>query len=78
MSRSMKKVGGWADKDSCFKKHANKVVRQKEDIPNGMAYKKIVQSYDICDYKELYFSMNEYKNSEELLELVPAYRAFRK
>lgn len=56
MSRSYKKTPGWTcgtDK-KWIKRLANKRVR-KTEVPNGNAYKKVYQSYDICDYKFLSF-----------------------
>lgn len=33
------------------KKESNNRVKNTEDITNGASYKKIYNSYDICDYK---------------------------
>lgn len=50
MSRSYKKNSycGYNDKD--FKKLANKAVRRKKNIPDGKSYRKIWNSWDICDF----------------------------
>ncbi len=54
MSRSYKRCPVYTDgnpgttKES--KKFANKKVRNTEDMPNGGAYKKVYESYDIHDY----------------------------
>jgi len=59
MSRSFKKVAGWTcgykgDRKSS-KRFANKAVRNTEELVNGMMYKKVSESYDICDFKFLEF-----------------------
>ena len=51
MSRSYKKHNRAKDpagKD--MKKFANKKVRHTKNIPNGKAYKKVFESWDISDY----------------------------
>lgn len=51
MSRSYKKhprVKDAANKG--MKKFANKKVRHTKNIPNGKAYKKVFESYDISDW----------------------------
>ena len=54
MSRSYKKnpvcTDGSPHTTKESKKFANKKVRRHEDIPNGSAYKKVSDSYDIHDY----------------------------
>ena len=56
MARSRKKVCVWKNHNSKhMKRFANKTVRHTKDIPNGMAYKKLFCSWDICDYKSLCF-----------------------
>ena len=50
MSRSYKKHNIVKDKVSKdMKKFANKKVRHRKDIPNGKAYRKVFESYDIHD-----------------------------
>ena len=70
MSRSRKKTWGWTDhktpNSKQQKRAANKTVRRSWDIPNGCAYKKLYCSYDICDYKFLYFSMIEVREHMKL------------
>ncbi len=46
------------------KKFANKKVRRHEDLPNGSAYKKVSESWDICDYK-WYWTWEEAKKDWE-------------
>lgn len=50
MSRSYKKVPIIKDRNPYCKKCANKKVR-KEEIDDGSNYKKVYESYNICDYK---------------------------
>ena len=53
MSRSYKHFGFCKDRKSSRwgKRQANKKVRKTRDIPNGKAYKKLVEPWDyICDY----------------------------
>ena len=52
MSRSYKKHPYSKDRPSKgMKKFANKKVRHTKDIPNGKAYKKVFESWDICDWR---------------------------
>lgn len=52
MSRSYKKHPCWTCGTSkSDKKAANKAVRRAAVVPNGSGYKKIYESYDICDGK---------------------------
>lgn len=58
MSRSYKKTAGYCDRNPFMKSYANRVVRRKPTnytIANGSAYRKEMCSYDICDWKSLYF-----------------------
>lgn len=53
MSRSYKKVPHCKCEDSCKwgKRQANKKVRRyKGEITNGKGYKKLYESWNICDY----------------------------
>lgn len=53
MSRSYKKYPFCKDRDSSKwgKRYCNKVVRKTKDIPNGKAYRKLVEPWDfIYDY----------------------------
>lgn len=52
MSRSYKKHFRCKQKNSKIeKKRANKKVRHfKSDLPNGKAYRKLFESWDICDW----------------------------
>ena len=56
MSRSFKKIGHCKCERSCKKgkQFVNRRLRRKGinfEIPNGKAYKKLNESWDICDYK---------------------------
>ena len=50
MSRSRKKTAIFKQKnDKWYKRHSNKKIR-KTDIPSGGAFRRVVNTYDICDY----------------------------
>lgn len=55
MSRSYRKpiaVDGYKSKwKQTAKRIANKRVKLKSDLSNGASYKKVSNSWDICDYK---------------------------
>lgn len=57
MSRSYKKTPGFKDRGTFYKKYANRIARKpwNWDIPNGCAYKKLMDAYNICDWRILYF-----------------------
>lgn len=65
MARSRRKNPGFCDKTKGMKKFANKVVRHTKDVPNGKAYKKLFCSYDICDWRNIYFSKREVKETAD-------------
>lgn len=51
MSRSYKKTPILKDSNKSMKKFANKRVRKRKNFSvNGKAYRKIFNSYDICDW----------------------------
>ena len=54
MSRSYKKnpiyTDGSARSTKATKRFANKSVRRRDDVPNGSAYKKVFESWNIHDY----------------------------
>ncbi len=51
MSRSRKKTAIFKQKnDKWYKRHSNKKIRKTRDIPSGGAFRRVVNSYDICDY----------------------------
>jgi hypothetical protein len=65
MSRSRKKVCIFKLKnDKYFKRLANKRTRNT-DIQNGKSYKKLLCSYDICDYKYI-INKNEYNSFNDI------------
>lgn len=55
MSRSYKRVPCCAFRTKGMKKCANQRVRHYANLSNGSFYKKVFQSYDICDYKSIYY-----------------------
>lgn len=68
MSRSYKKTPGFTDQQrnsstsKVLKRLSNKRVRQfdvEDHLPNGKAYRKFLDPWDICDWKLLYFSDKE-------------------
>lgn len=61
MSRSYRRNPITKDRSRGMKALANRKVRKIKWIPNGRAYKKLFQSYDIHD-KGFRMSENEYKN----------------
>ena len=63
MSRSYKSTPGWCDSSTFGKRQANKRVRHyKGDLSNGKSFKKLYCSYDICDYKSLYYDKQGINN----------------
>ena len=65
MSRSFKKSLVAKEKNNKYhKRSANKRVRRYDgDISNGKHYKKIYESYDICDYA--FIAINEHEVYDE-------------
>lgn len=62
MSRSYKHYPCVKDK-SCSrsgKKFANRSIRRMKNVPNGGGYKKLKESYDICDWA-FYETYKDYK-----------------
>lgn len=58
VSRSYKKTPGHCDRSPFHKRQANKRIRSKPvsyPIANGNSYKKEFCSYDICDFKFIFF-----------------------
>ena len=68
MSRSYRRVAGWTDHvtphSKFAKKQANRKVRRTEGVQSGGGYKKVYESYEISDYKFLYFSDEEITRME--------------
>jgi hypothetical protein len=56
MSRSFKKTPGFCDRNPCNKRRANKRVRRDWTLASGGAYCKCFESWNICDYRFLFFS----------------------
>jgi hypothetical protein len=58
MSRSYKKVPGYCDHSPGDKRQANVTVRRyKGDPQDGGWYKKLYESWNICDYRFVYYPM---------------------
>ena len=51
MSRSYRKPVFSDKKDRYWKKQANRTVRRTKDIANGRAYRKVICSYSICEFR---------------------------
>ena len=50
MSRSYKKTAIWKQRnDKDFKRYSNKMIRHR-DIASGAAFRRVMCSYDICDF----------------------------
>lgn len=50
MSRSRKKTPMWKQRnDKDFKRYSNKMIRHA-DIASGSSFKRVMCSYDICDW----------------------------
>ena len=56
MSRSFKKTPGFCDRNPFNKRQANKRVRKDWRIPSGGAYRRVFCSWDICDYRFLFYT----------------------
>ena len=71
MSRSFKKHPGFQIAgDKGFKKIFNRRIRRAkklDDIPDGGAYKKLNDSYDIADYKEIGPKWEDFYEGHKLL-----------
>lgn len=85
MSRSRRKTLGYNDRNPEMKRLFNRSVRRKLnqhhdfEIADGGAYKKMNESYDICDWKCLYFSKSEWDfqhgRDEPEFWFIPMYQA---
>ena len=68
MSRSYKHTPFSGDKKSKYaKRYANHVVRQnklKETLPQHAGYRRMYNSWDICDYKTVGESFDQYYTNE--------------
>lgn len=66
------------------KNYANRVIRrldEDEEIPNGKAYRKYYDSWDICDYRWHWDSkpyIRMWNGVQELIEPSPFWRVCRK
>ena len=82
MSRSYKKHPWVTDHhvktSSENKKFANKKVRHQEDLPNRGAFKKVSNSYDICDFKWIKTRAEAIQEYEEALKNPDEHEMFLK
>lgn len=64
MSRSYKKVPGYTDGGKArkfFKRCSNKRARKNWNLDSGGSHKKDGFTYDICDWKSIYFHESDYR-----------------
>lgn len=74
MSRSWKKTPGYLDRNPYNKNQANRKVRHTWDVPDGGSYKKIFESYNICDYACPFYT--DYEHAEYLHRMAAYGRDF--
>jgi len=81
MSRSFKRFPGFSDNDhgkKYQKRQAARRARYNEDVPNGGAYKKLYEQWDICDYNCRYFEIRllkeELESRPSLANSLPFYK----
>jgi len=65
------------------KRYANHVVRHTEDVPDGKAYRKLFDTWSICDYRFMYnpkpyVYFSYAKNKLVLSEPTPSWQVCRK
>lgn len=61
MSRSYKHTPTWhMFVDKFYKRLSNRITRLDDDVPNGNAYKKNRQTWNICDCRSNPTSLREY------------------
>ena len=83
MSRSRKKVLGFVDRNPFMKTYANRRIRRLKPEALEHAFgagksnrtRRYSSPYDICDYKDVYFSENEVRY---MLEKYPHLRRYYK
>ena len=73
MSRSYKKTPAYTDTGKKFHRHAkreaNVAVRHyKDDLSNGCSYKKLFDTWNICDYKCIYHPRKYRQYAKDLWE----------
>jgi hypothetical protein len=69
MSRSRKKTAIFKDKnDKWYKRHSNKKIR-KTDVPSGGAFRRVANSYDICDWRCLCVGNSRWAPGPEDVEI---------
>lgn len=72
MSRSYKKTPGFKDRNPWFKNYANRRIRRtSREFANGGSYKKHTCSWEICEYKWLFYSDVEFKSHLKKAEEYP-------
>ena len=85
MSRSYKKTPGWKDSNPGMKAYANRSFRRKTkdpefEIQDGCQYRHHTCSYNICDWKSLYYNrvqvLDAIKFAEDLWGDDPAWSQY--
>ena len=64
-----------------YKRLSNKRVRRALDVPNGKAYRKYMEPWDICDYRyfyDAYPTVYFIRGKQELIGPSPIWRVARK
>lgn len=81
MSRSYREpwytIGYGSNGRKWAKRYANRVVRNSMDVPNGKAYRKYSESWDICDFRWVWDPWVDYwwiNGKMEAHEPEPLYR----
>ena len=71
MSKSYKFPMYKLKNDTFFKRLANSEVRKHAVLPNGKSYKKVFNSWDICDYKSYPSTQGtRWMTEEEMIEMI--------
>ncbi len=67
MSRTIRKYPSWKDNQDTKlgKRRAAKAVRKSKDVSNGSSFKRVFESWNIVDFKNLIFSKKEADNLEK-------------
>ncbi len=80
MSRSRKKHPSWVDRNPFMKNYANRRLRRKPvsiEFADGGSYKKFTCSYDISDYRCVWFNDVQHRDYCEKFDELP-YKSYMK
>jgi len=71
MSKSYKFPMFKLKNDTFLKRLANRIVRKHAVLPNGKSYKKVFNSWEICDYKSYpLIRKTRWTTEEEMIEII--------